>query len=133
MEYAVHFADDRAEPLALAFSSAAARTVPATTSVPLSQLKAGLPALTAVEVVDVASTTITIDAGISPVGGVEVRRSDAGWGPDNDRNLIGRFGTRLITLPRLSRVQNYFLRQYDASSPANYSEFSTAIFVDYPI
>jgi len=55
------------------------------------------------------------------------------WGGDNDRNLIGRFGTRLITLPRLSRVQNYFLRQYDASSPANYSEFSTAIYVDYPL
>ena len=55
------------------------------------------------------------------------------WGLDNDRNLIGRFGTRVVTLPRLSRVQNYFLRQYDASSPANYSEFSTAIYIDYPL
>jgi hypothetical protein len=55
------------------------------------------------------------------------------WGFDNDRNLIGRFGTRVITLPRLSRVQTYFLRLYDSSSPANYSEFSTAIHVNYPL
>src|SRR5579864_644007 len=134
-EYTVRFADDRAEPLALQVSGVTAQTLPLTTSVALTNLKAGLAALTAAEVVDVQSTTVTIDTGITPAigSGIEARRSDAGWGGDNDRNLIGRFGTRLITLPRLSRVKNYFLRQYDASSPANYSEFSTAIYVDYPL
>ena len=134
-EYTVRFADDRAEPLALAVSSVTAQTLPLTTSVALTNLKAGLAALAAAEVVDVQFTTVTIDTGITPaIGcGIEARRSDAGWGGDNDRNLIGRFGTRLITLPRFSRVQNYFLRQYDASSPANYSEFSTSIYVDYPL
>ncbi len=55
------------------------------------------------------------------------------WGPENNRNLIGRYGTRVITVPRLSRVQDCFLRQYDTSSPPNYSEFSAVMHVDYPL
>ena len=135
MEYRIRFADDQAEPLALACRSISSLTVPSTTSLPTTQLEAGMPPLAAAEVTEIASTTVTIDTGVSLPrgGGIEVRRSDAGFGTENDRNLIGRFGTRVITLPRLSRVQTYFLRQYDASLPPLYSEFSTAIFVDYPL
>ena len=50
-------------------------------------------------------------------GGIEVRRSDGGWGPTSDGNLVGRYTNRRIGLPRLSRVQEYLLRQYDGSSP----------------
>jgi hypothetical protein len=135
LEYRVRFADDQAEPLALAFTEVASATVPVIRSLATSELRTPLPALTAAEVIDITSTSITIDTGVSPPtgGGIEVRRSDAGWGPDNDRNLIGRFGTRVIAVPRLSRVQDYFLREYDASSPPIYSGFSTAIHVDYPL
>jgi hypothetical protein len=38
----------------------------------------------------------------------EVRWSDFGWGPYNDQNLAGRFTTQTFTLPRLSKVQDYF-------------------------
>src|SRR5262249_22717166 len=43
---------------------------------------------------------------------VEVRRTDFGWGKDNDRNLVGRFTSRHFTVARLARVQDFYLRQY---------------------
>ena len=83
----------------------------------------------------VTSTTVNIDSGINPLagGGIEVRRTDSGWGQDNDRNLVGRFSTRTFSVPRLARVQDYFLRQYDGSSPAKYSRYSAALHLDYPL
>jgi hypothetical protein len=63
----------------------------------------------------------------------EVRWSDEGWGPGNDRNLIGRFTTEAFTIPRLSEVQDCYLQQYDASSPPKYSRYSVALHVDYPL
>jgi hypothetical protein len=69
-----------------------------------------------------ATTTIT-----------EVRWSDVGWGPANDRNLVGRFATQSFVIPRLSRAQSCFLRQYDASVPPKYSRYSAALHVDYPL
>jgi len=87
------------------------------------------------EVTNVTSTTVTIDAGITPGagGGIEVRYSDAGWGPDNNRNLVGRYTNNTFTLTRYARAQNYFLRSYDGSVPAKYSRYSTGLFVDYPL
>jgi hypothetical protein len=77
---------------------------------------------------------VSIDAGSAPIsgGGFEVRWSDTGWGQANDRNLVGRFGTQTFTVPRLSKAQGYFLRQYDASVPPKYSRVSSALFVNYP-
>jgi|ERR1700690_3903547 hypothetical protein len=63
----------------------------------------------------------------------EVRWSDVGWGPANDRNLVGRFATQSFVIPRLSRAQSCFLRQYDASVPPKYSRYSAALHVDYPL
>ena len=63
----------------------------------------------------------------------EVRWSDASWGQASDRNLAGRFVTRTFTLPRLGRVEDYYVRQYDGSSPAKYSRYSTALHLDYPL
>ncbi len=78
---------------------------------------------------------MTIDAGVPPLvgGGIEVRWSDAGWGAGNDRNLAGRFNSQTFTLPRLARVQNYFLRLYDASVPPKYSRYSAALHLDFPL
>ena len=91
--------------------------------------------LAGAEVTDISSTQITVDAGwASPAGGgFEVRRSDYGWGAENDRNLAGRFSTRVFTLPRLSRAQEYYLRQYDSANPRRYSRYSTLLRVDYPL
>jgi hypothetical protein len=87
------------------------------------------------EVTNVTSTTVTMDAGITPGagGGIEVRYSDAGWGPDNNRNLVGRFTSSTFTLTRYARAQDYFLRSYDGSVPAKYSRYSTGLHVDYPL
>jgi hypothetical protein len=63
----------------------------------------------------------------------EVRWSDSGWGPGNDRNLVGRFTTQTFTIPRLSQVQDCYLQQYDASTPPKYSRYSAALHVDYPL
>jgi hypothetical protein len=64
---------------------------------------------------------------------VEVRTHDYGWGPSNDRNLLGRFSGRVFSLPRLGRTQNYFLRLYDTASPPRYSRYAAALHVDYPL
>ena len=94
-----------------------------------------LASLTAAQVTDVIATYITVDAGVTPPGGggIEVRRSDAGWGTGSNGNLAGRFTTRTFDLPRLSRVQGYYLRQYDGSTPAKYSRWSALLHVDYPL
>jgi len=93
-----------------------------------------LPPLTAAVVTQVSSTTASLDAGMSPVagGGIEVRWSDFGWGPSNDQNLAGRFTTQTFTLPRLAKAEDYYLRQYDGSTPPKYSRFSAALHIDYP-
>lgn len=93
-----------------------------------------LPSLTDAAVTAVSSTTASIDTGISPLsgGGFEVRWADYGWGLNNNENLAGRFTTQTFTLPRLAKVQNYFLRQYDASTPPKYSRYSAALHIDYP-
>ena len=135
-EYAIRFANDAAGLLASEFSQTTLPDplpVALTTSGPSSSLY--LPDLTAAQVTDVIATQITVDAGTAPPtgGGIEVRRSDGGWGPTSDGNLVGRYPGRSMVLPRLSRVQEYLLRQYDGSSPAKYSRWSALVYVNYPL
>jgi hypothetical protein len=131
--YRIAFSNDAAESLSLVLESAgnfaAPDPVSATDSFSLP------PSLSAAEVTIVSSTNVTVDTFADPPsgGGFEVRRSDAGWGMDNDRNLIGRFNTRVFALLRLSRVQTYYLRAYDASAPPRYSRDSVLLHVDYPL
>ena len=134
--YAIRFANDAAGLLVFEFNSmtlAQPVTTIFTTTTPSSSMY--IAPLTAAQVTDVIATYITVDAGVAPPpgGGIEVRRSDAGWGPGADGNLAGRFTTQTFTLPRLSRVQSYYLRQYDGSSPAKYSRDSALLHVDYPL
>ena len=130
------FANDAAELLGWKFSKVTVPDplpVPFTASGPSSSLY--LADLTAVQVTNVIATQITVDTGTAPPagGGFEVRSSDGGWGPTNDGNLVGRYTTEAIVLPRLSRVQDYLVRQYDGSSPAKYSRQSALVHVDYPL
>jgi len=134
--YKIKFANDAAKAFAFEFEA-----TKATTSLFVNQLTNAqvgtiyLPDLTAAEVTQVTSTTVSVDAGIAPIsgGGIEVRWSDAGWGPGNDRNLVGRFATQAFTIPRLSRVQDCYLQQYDNSVPPKYSRYSAALHLDYPL
>lgn len=134
--YAIKFADDAASPVAIEFQEG--RISASLDLVATSRSQVGtnfLPDLTAAEITATSSTTVTIDAGVAPLaaGGIEVRRTDTGWGATNDRNLLGRFSTQAFTLSRLSRVQDFFLRQYDNSTPAKYSRRSAALHLDYPL
>jgi len=134
--YKIKFANDAAKPLAFEFEP-----TKATTSLFVNQLTNAqvgvtyLADLTAAVITQVTSTTVSVDAGMAPAsgGGIEVRWSDAGWGPGNDRNLVGRFATQAFTIPRLSRVQDCYLQQYDNSVPPKYSRYSAALHLDYPL
>lgn len=134
-QYKITFANEAAQPLAVQTTPATAQELAGVDLLQLANPTAILPALTLADLVDVSSTTLTFDMGVDPPqdGGFEVRYSDSGWDPAIDRNLAARFTTRVFTIPRLSRVQSYFVRQYDNSSPVKYSKVSTLMHVDYPL
>lgn len=134
--YKIIFANDSAELLAFDFDNTKLATLPWVSALTNVQIGATYIAdLTAAEITQVTSTTLNVDAGTAPPsgGGIEVRWSDSGWGPGNDRNLVGRFSTQTFTVPRLAQVQDCYLRQYDASTPPKYSRYTTALHVDYPL
>jgi hypothetical protein len=134
--YKITFANDAAETMAFQFEASELKTIPVVNELANTQVGSTyLPALTGAEITAVTSTTINVDAGTTPPagGGIEVRWSDSGWGPYNARNLVGRFTTQTFTIPRLSRVQDCYLQQYDNSTPPKYSRYSVALHVDYPL
>jgi hypothetical protein len=136
--YTIEFANDLAAPLALRDSSSAVTVALQDMPVQLSTGQVGnyyLANLTGVQITQVTSTTVSVDAGIAPASGegIEVRAHDFGWGVSNDRNLVGRFNTQTFSLARLAATQNYFLRLYDNSSPPRYSRYAAALHVDYPL
>lgn len=134
--YRIQFADDSARTLSFEFEAASSTAPLNKTAITNTQVgSTTLPDLTSAQITQVTSTTASIDAGTAPLngGGIEVRWSDSGWGPYNDENLAGRFTAQTFTLPRLGRVQDYFLRQYDASTPPKYSRHSAALHVDFPL
>jgi hypothetical protein len=134
--YKIKFANDAAKALAFEFEAAKSKLSLFVNQLTNAQVGTMYVAdLTAAEITQVSSTTVTVNAGLAPVsgGGIEVRWSDSGWGPGNDRNLVGRFTSQTFTIPRLSRVQNCYLRQYDASIPPRYSRCTAALHLDYPL
>lgn len=136
--YAIEFANDLAAPLGLQNESGATTIPLQDTPARLLTTQVGtyyLPNLTNAQITQVTSTTVQVDVGVTRGSGlgIEVRAHDYGWGPSNDRNLLGRFSTQTFSLPRLARTQNYFLRLYDNSSPPRYSRYSAALHVDYPL
>jgi hypothetical protein len=79
------------------------------------------------------TSTLTIDVGTDPMtgGGFEVRvEGDWGWGMAVDQNLVGRFPARNFTLPRTAVTQEFYLRQYDGSTPAKYSPYATVLHLE---
>jgi len=133
--YAIRFADDASQRLGFELESSEIAASLGVTAVTADSIGTNfLAELTEAEITAVTSTSVTVDAGAAAPagGGIEVRRSDVGWGPDNDRNLVGRFTSQTFSLPRLSRVQDYFLRPFDGSAPPKYSRYSVALHVDYP-
>ena len=133
--YAIRFANDASESLAMKFMGNHSQHWSDLAILNRGVLATAPGDLSAAEITLVSSTTVTIDIGMTVPAGfaVEVRRSDSGWGPDNDRNLVGRFSTRIFTVTRLARVQNYYLRLYVVLSPTTFSRRSAALHLDYPL
>jgi hypothetical protein len=134
--YTVRFVDGGDPSLDFAFATALVKQIQVLTPINVSMVgNVYLPDLIDADFTNVTSTTVTIDVGFTPVagGGIEVRYTDAGWGVDNNRNLVGRFTSSSFTLTRYARAQSYFLRSYDGSAPPKYSRYSTALHVDYPL
>lgn len=133
--YRIVFANDAAAPLGFEFDSARLSEeldLTATVTTAGTTFAADLPAA---EITNATSTTVDIDAGAVPSsgGGIEVRRSDRNWGLEDDRDLVGRSTTQTFSLTRLSRSVDFFLRQYDGSSPPKYSRYSTLLHLDWPL
>ncbi len=136
LRYTIRFVDAGDPSLDFSFATALVKQAQVLTPIDVTQVgNIYLADLVDAEVTTVTSTTVTIDAGLTPPtgGGIEVRYSDTGWGTGNNRNLLGRFTNSSFTLPRYARGQDYFLRSYDSSSPPKYSRYSTALHVDYPM
>jgi hypothetical protein len=134
--YKLMFADEAAQPLAFDFDAGAGGASSAVVATNADAVGTNFAAdLSSAQVAQISSTTVTIDAGVTPPagGGIEVRSSDSAWSMENDRNLLGRFTSRTFTVPRLGRAQTYFLRQHDASTPAKYSRYSAALHIDFPL
>ena len=133
--YSIEFANDAAEPIAIQHRQTG-------TAVPLQDLPARLSTtqvgsyypdnLPDAQITEITSTTVQIDVDVSLKSGygIEVRSHDFNWGVGNDRTLLGRFGSRTFSLPRLARTQTYFLKMYSGAS--RYSKFATALHVDSP-
>lgn len=76
----------------------------------------------------VNGTQVTVDLGAPPITGVEVRRSDTGWG-FNRVNVIGTFATQVFTLPRTQLDQTWYMRLVNGKQ---ISRFTRVFRVNYP-
>lgn len=84
--------------------------------------------------VEITSETVTIDVGTPSItGGVEVRRSDVGWGKGGN-NLLATLdpSTPQVQVARTRYDQSWYLRMVDPATGKT-SRFSTKIRVEYPL
>ena len=94
-----------------------------------------LPNLTNLAVTAISGTTVTIDIGTAPPagGGFEIRRRDFGFMAGEDPDLVMRGTQQTMTFARASGNDRFYIRMYDGSTPPNYSEHSTALFINLPL
>jgi hypothetical protein len=131
VEYAIQFANDWADDLAIRTSA----IVPADTWLPATVAPAYLANLTSLEVTTLSGTTVAISSGVTPPtgGGFEIRLRDFAFMPGEDPGLVIRATLPNITFSRESANDRFYIRMYDGSTPPNYSEFSTALFINLPL
>jgi hypothetical protein len=131
VEYEIAFANDWADDLAIKTSTA----VPANTWLPASVNPTLLANLTRLTVTALNGSTVTVNTGVAPPagGGFEVRLRDYAFMPGQDPTLALRGSQPNLTLLRASASDRFYIRMYDGSTPPNYSEFSTALFIHLPL
>jgi hypothetical protein len=131
VEYAIEFANDWANDLAIKTSA----TVPADAWLPAAIAPTVLANLTSLTVTTLNGTTVAINTGVTPPtgGGFEIRRRDFAFMPGEDPGLVVRATLPNITFSRETANDRFYIRMYDGSSPTNYSQFSTALFINLPL
>lgn len=132
VRYTISFANDWADDLAIRTST----SVPADAWLP-QQAETSLPlvSLNTLAVTSISGSGIQIAAGVTPPagGGFEVRRRDFAFSSGPGPDLVLRSPVASFTIPRQAAVEQYYIRMYDASTPPNYSRFSSAVFVNLPL
>lgn len=131
VEYAIGFANDWADDLAIRTSA----TVPPDAWLPVPIAPTFIANLTNLTVTSLSGSTVSIDAGVTPPagGGFEIRRRDFVFMPGEDPDLVVRATLPNMTFSRETANDRFYIRMYDGSTPPNYSEFSTALFINLPL
>jgi len=131
VEYAIAFANDWADDLAIKTST----TVPEDAWLPAGVAPSYAANLTSLAVTTLNGSTVSISAGITPPvgGGLEIRRRDFAFMPGEDPGLVVRAGLPNMTFSRETANDRFFIRMFDGATPPNYSEFSTALFINLPL
>jgi hypothetical protein len=131
VEYAIQFANDWADDLAIKTTI----TVPADAWLPAAIAPTVLANLTSLTVTTLNGTTVAINTGAAPPsgGGFEIRLRDFAFMPGEDPGLVVRATLSTITFSRETANDRFYIRMYDGSTPPNYSEFSTALFINLPL
>jgi len=131
VEYAIQFANDWASDLAIKTNT----TVPTDTWLPAPVAPTTLANLSGLAVTGLTGSTVTIEAGVTPPtgGGFEIRRRDFAFMPGEDTGLVMRATVPTMTFSRETANDRFFIRMYDGETPPNYSEFSTALFINLPL
>jgi hypothetical protein len=131
VEYAIEFANDWADDLAIKTSEA----VPADAWLPAPVVPTQLANLIGLTVSALNGSSVTINTGVTPPsgGGFEIRRRDFAFMPGQDPDLVVRATVPTITFPRQNANDSFYIRMYDGSTPPNYSEFSTALLINLPL
>jgi hypothetical protein len=129
--YAITFANDWADDLAIKTSA----TVPADAWLPAPVAPTVLSNLSSLSVTAVNGSTVTINAGVTPPagGGFEIRRRDFAFMAGEDPDLVMRSNVPNMIFSRQTVNDRFYIRMYDGSTPPNYSEFSTALFINLPL
>jgi hypothetical protein len=131
VQYEITFANDWADDLAIKTST----TIPATVWLPAPVGYTPNANLNALTVTALSGTSVTVNTGVAPPtgGGFEVRTRDWAFMPGNDPTLVLRGSEQTLTFSRISANDRFYIRMFDGSSPPNYSEFSTALFINLPL
>ncbi len=131
VEYEIAFANDWADDLAIKTSA----TVPANTWLPAPIAPTVLANLTGLTVTAMNGSAVTVNTGAPAPngGGFEIRLRDFAFMPGEDPTLVMRGSQQNLTFSRVSASDRFYIRMYDGSTPPNYSEFSTALFINLPV
>ena len=131
VRYAITFANDWADDLAIKTSA----TIPEDAWLP-AQIAPTFPSnLNDLAATMISGNTVTINTGATPPagGGFEIRRRDFAFMSGEDPGLVARTNLPNISFSRESMNDRFYIRMYDGATPPNYSEFSTALFINLPL